>query len=126
MESAQIRLQADQGVDELISLYEWLRQERSLTGAVQMVNGAAAVDALSSGAPELLTVALSSAGVGTALARSLIAWLGTRRSAVTAVIAGEHGSTTVSSTNLHPKDAAALIEQALRGDGHDGGDDHRE
>ncbi|SFF91471.1 hypothetical protein SAMN05216251_13712 [Actinacidiphila alni] len=66
-------------VGELISLAGWLRAERDLQGAVQVVRRQVREAELGA-ALDVLSVAVGSGGVGVALAQSLSVWLGARRS----------------------------------------------
>lgn len=70
---------------ELIALAGWLRGERQLQGAVQLVRGGSGDTGLGGGL-DVLSVAVGSGGVGVALAQSLAAWLRTRRSDVKVTI----------------------------------------
>ncbi|MFE6049975.1 hypothetical protein ACFQ6N_04415 [Kitasatospora sp. NPDC056446] len=78
-------------IGELASLSVWLRAERGLQGAVQIVRGEIGESGLG-GALDVLSVAVGSGGVGVMLAQSLTAWLRTRRSDVKITITA-HGRT---------------------------------
>ncbi|MEU4417828.1 effector-associated constant component EACC1 [Nocardia salmonicida] len=72
---------------DLPSLVEWLRNERSLHGRVQL-NSNPPKDGELGGVIDLITVAVGSGGIATVLAGSLTSWLQSRRtnSAVRIVI----------------------------------------
>ncbi|HEY8983179.1 MAG TPA: hypothetical protein VIU15_26820 [Streptomyces sp.] len=110
---AQIRVAGSNEIAAAASLWEWLRGERQLAGRVRLVPQAPREGDLG-GAFDVLTVALGSGGAGVVLARSLVAWLQTRRPEVTVTLETEAGTVKVSARNLKPADALPLIEQVLK------------
>ncbi|WP_157535397.1 effector-associated constant component EACC1 [Nocardia inohanensis] len=74
----EIRVASDRSDDDLVALSQWLRRERGLSSAVNLVRAKQSDDALG-GAWELLTAAVGSGGTFAVLAASLDAWLRTRR-----------------------------------------------
>ncbi|MFZ3555883.1 effector-associated constant component EACC1 [Streptomyces sp. BH055] len=74
----QITLAAQNRVDDLVSLAGWLRTERALQGQVHLQRQAPSQDKLGS-TFELISVAVGSGGVMTALVTSLQTWINSRR-----------------------------------------------
>jgi Effector Associated Constant Component 1 len=110
---AEITVLGGDDVTEITELWEWLRGERRLAGAVEPVRRSPGESELG-GTIELLTVALGSGGAGVVLARSLAVWLRTRRSDVSVVVRTKTGSATVTATNLDEDQVLPLLEQVLR------------
>jgi hypothetical protein len=114
---AQIRVVGGDEVEATASLWEWLRGERGLAGLVRAVPRAPREGELG-GAFDALAVALGSGGVGVVLARSLVAWLQSRRPEVTVTVETDAGTVKVDARNLKPGDALPLLERVLnRGNG---------
>jgi len=110
---AQIRVSGGDEVEEFTDLWEWLSGERALTGTVQIVRLPPS-DGELGGVFDMLSVALGSGGAGVVLARSLTAWLQTRRSNVAVTVATESGTVKVDARNLAPGDVLPLLQQVLR------------
>jgi hypothetical protein len=111
---ADIEVSGENGSAEFGGLWEWLRQERSLTGSVQ-ARPKAAADGELGGAYEVLSVALGSGGAVVALANSLTTWLRSRRSDITVTVKTRAGSVSISSRQVRSADEiTALLETALR------------
>lgn len=110
---AEITVLGGEEITEITDLWEWLRGERQLFGAVEPVRRPPG-DSELGGTVDLLTVALGSGGAGVVLARSLVVWLRTRRSDVSVVVRTETGSATVTATNLDEDQLLPLLEQVLR------------
>ncbi|MGW3959356.1 effector-associated constant component EACC1 [Amycolatopsis sp. NPDC005003] len=111
---ADIEVSGDDRVAEFGALWEWLRRERALAGAVHG-RPKPATDGELGGAYEVLSVALGSGGAVVALANSLTTWLRSRRSDISVVVKTKAGSIRVSSRQVKSADeVAALLETVLR------------
>jgi hypothetical protein len=110
---AHIRLSGGDEVEEITDLWEWLANERALAGMVTPVRRPPG-DSELGGVVELLEVVAGSGGVGVVLARSLLAWLGTRRASVSVTIETSAGSVKVVAGNLRTDDVLPLVEGILR------------
>jgi hypothetical protein len=109
---AEIQISEGGTVAEFISLREWLRGERGLTGLVRAVPHQPAQTELG-GAFELLVVALGSGGAGATLARSLITWLQTRRPGVKISVITRSGSVTLEASQVKDSDVMPLLHEVL-------------
>jgi hypothetical protein len=112
---AQIRVSGRDDIEEVGDLWEWLRAERGLAGAVRAVHSGPGETELG-GALEMLTVAVSSGGAATVLAQSLTAWLRTRRATVAITVATKARTVTVNASNLDAEAVVPLLQQVLSGD----------
>jgi hypothetical protein len=112
---AQIRVSGGDEVEEITDLWEWLRGERGLAGAVRAIPRPPGESELG-GVFDMLAVVLGTGGAGAVLARSLMAWLQTRRPSVTVSVTTESGTVKVDARNLDPDDVLPLLQQVLRGD----------
>lgn len=110
---AVIGIRGGDEVGELAALVGWLRTERELEGAVQVVRREVAETELGSGL-DVITVALGSGGVGVALAQSLSAWLRARRSDVKVTVTANGRTVEVDARRV--SDPIALINRVLDGD----------
>lgn len=110
---AVIGIRGGDEVGELAALVGWLRAERELGGAVQVVRGDIAETELGSGL-DVISVAVGSGGVGVALAQSLSAWLHTRRSDVKMTFTANGRTVEVDARRV--SDPVALINRVLGGD----------
>jgi membrane-associated two-gene conflict system component 1 (EACC1) len=110
---AQIRVSGGDDIEEFTDLWEWLRLERALTGTVQAVRPTPS-DGELGGAFDMLAVALGSGGAGMALARSLMAWLRTRRPSVTVTVETKAGTVTVAARDVDRADVLPLLDRVLR------------
>jgi hypothetical protein len=116
---AQIRVSGGDEIEEIAGLWEWLRGERGLAGAVQAVRRPPGPEEMG-GAFDMLAVAVGSGGAATVLARALITWLQTRRPNVSVTVTTTARTVTIQASDLDA-DAAKnavlpLLRQAL-GDG---------
>lgn len=109
---AEIRIAQGDAVVEFTSLYDWLRGERALAGAVRAVPRPPAETELG-GAFEILAVALGSGGVGATLAKSLITWLQTRRPSVKVTVTSKSGSVTLEARQVRDSDVMPLLHEVL-------------
>lgn len=115
---AEIRiLSASQGNDidevgELAALLEWLRGERGLAGAVREVHAPPGPGELGGGA-EALVVALGAGGAAGTLARSLFAWLQTRRPTLKITVTSDWNSVTVEAGQIRDGDVLPLLREVL-------------
>lgn len=110
---AVIGIRGGDEVGELAALVGWLRAERELQGAVQVVRGDIAATELGSGL-DVISVAVGSGGVGVALAQSLSAWLGARRSDVKVTVTANGRTVEVDARRV--SDPVGLITRILGGD----------
>lgn len=108
----QIRVLGGDEVEEVTDLWEWLRGERALAGAVQPVRRPVSEGELG-GVVDTLAVALGSGGAGVVLARSVTAWLSTRRSNVSVTVKTKTGTVKVDARNLDPGEVLPLLQQVL-------------
>lgn len=74
----QVSLESSATLDEFLSLAQWLRTERALQGLVRTKRRPPREGELG-GALELISVAIGSGGIATALVSSLQTWLSSRR-----------------------------------------------
>ncbi|WUD70317.1 hypothetical protein OG937_45745 [Streptomyces sp. NBC_00510] len=107
---AVIAIKGADEVGELAALAGWLRAERELQGAVQLVRKDIAEGELGSGL-DVVSVAVGSGGVGVALAQSLVAWLRTRRSDVKVTVTANGRTVEVDARRV--SDPTALITRVL-------------
>ncbi|MGG2464418.1 effector-associated constant component EACC1 [Streptomyces sp. RGM 3693] len=110
---AVIGIRGGDEIGELAALAGWLRAERELEGAIQLVRGDIAETELGSGL-DVISVAVGSGGVGVALAQSLSAWLRTRRSDVKVTFTANGRRVEIDARRV--KDPVGLITQVLSGD----------
>jgi Effector Associated Constant Component 1 len=110
---ATIQLSGDDGT-EFSSLWDWLRNERALTGSLR-AHPRKAVDGQLGGAFEVLSVALSSGGAVTVLANSLTTWLRTRKADITVTVKTSTGSVRIDARQVSTgDDVIALLESVMR------------
>jgi hypothetical protein len=109
---AEIQISRGDAVAEFTSLWEWLRAERVLAGAVRAVPRQPAQTELG-GAFELLAVALGSGGAGATLARSLAAWLQTRRPGVKITVTSQSGSVMLEARQVRDSDVMPMLREVL-------------
>jgi hypothetical protein len=112
---AQIRISGGDEVEEITDLWDWLRSERGLAGAVRGIRRPPG-EAELGGVFDMLAVALGTGGAGAVLARSLMAWLQTRRPSVAVSVTTEAGTVKVDARNLDPGDVLPVLQHVLRGD----------
>lgn len=110
---AVIGIKGGDEIGELTALVGWLRTERELEGAVQVMRRDIAETELGSGL-DVISVAVGSGGVGAALAQSLSAWLRTRRSDVKVTLTANGRTVEVDARRV--SDPMALISRVLDGD----------
>lgn len=115
----QIRTSGGDEVAEITDLWEWLRGERSLPGAVRAVRRSPGPQEMG-GAFEMLAVAVGSGGAATALARALTSWLQTRRPDVSVTVTKADRSVTFRANDLDAGAVMPLLRQVLNSDGSDG------
>jgi hypothetical protein len=108
---AVIRVSSHNYVSEFASLWDWLRSERDLQGAVRVVQGKPGEEELG-GALDALTVALESGGAGTVLAGSLFAWLKSRRTDVSITVECKEKSIKVDVKGA--REALPILQEVLR------------
>jgi hypothetical protein len=108
----EIRISRGDDSTEFAALREWLRGERALTGAVRPVRRRPG-DSELGGAYDMLAVALGSGGAGVALARSLTAWLRTRRPDVAITVKSPSGEVTVDARKIKEDDVMPLLREVL-------------
>jgi Effector Associated Constant Component 1 len=96
-------------------LWEWLRRERSLAGQVRAVQSEPGAGQLG-GAVDVLAVTLGSGGAGAVLARSLLAWLQSRRATVAVTVKTDTSVVTVSARDVRSADALRILMQVLPDD----------
>jgi hypothetical protein len=113
---AEIRVSQGDGqgdeVAELTALHEWLRRERGLAGAVRAVRRPPGPAELG-GAIELVAVALGAGGAAGTLARSLAAWLQSRRPGVKVTVTTSSGSVSVEARQVRDADVLPLLREVL-------------
>jgi hypothetical protein len=110
---AEIRITRGGDIAQFASLWEWLRSERALTGTVRPIPEPP-LDTELGGIYDLLAVALGSGGAGVALARSLTAWLQTRRPDVAISVTSPEGTVTVDARRVRDGDVMPLLKEVLR------------
>lgn len=110
---AQVLVRGGDEVAERVALWEWLRGERGLVGTVSARPARPAETELGA-ATDVLVVALGSGGAGVALARSLTAWLSTRRANVSVTVTTPSGSVTVTAQQVSNGDVLPLLREALQ------------
>ena len=119
-------IEIEDGTDELAeleSLSTWLIGVAALRGAVRLRSPRHAGEM--GGVADVLVVALGSGGAITALAASLGTWLVTRRSHLTIKVTNADGTSVeldVKQAKGDQADVAALLREALGGQGTDNGD----
>lgn len=99
-------------VQDTVDLWNWLRAERGLAGAVEPIRTPPGEQELG-GAVEVLAVALGSGGTGVVLARSMMTWLRTRRATVSITVKTKMGTVKVDTTNVNREDVAGLLREVL-------------
>lgn len=109
---AQIRVIGGDELEEFAALYSWLREDADLRGHVAAVEKPIGDTDLGS-ALEMVTVAVSSGGVGAALCTSLTTWLRTRRSDLRIRVSAKGRSIEVEAT--HVNDVLPALQEVLRG-----------
>jgi hypothetical protein len=113
---AEIRVSQGDGrgdeVAELAALYEWLRGERELAGAIRVARATPGPTELG-GAIELVAVALGAGGAAGTLARSLSAWLQSRRPGVKVTVTTPAGSVSVEARQVRDTDVLPLLREVL-------------
>jgi Effector Associated Constant Component 1 len=108
---AQIRILGGDGVADYIALRKWLGGERELAGRVRMIQHPPRESELG-GVVDILSVALGSGGAVAVMARSLVAWLQTRRSDVEIAIASVSGAKVIlSARRVKDVDLQALLQE---------------
>ena len=110
---AEIEISGGDKVSEVAALWEWLRGERALTGTIRPA-GPASREGELGGVADVLAIALSSGGAGAVLARSLMAWLQTRRADIAVTVKTDAGTVTVDAHNVGSGAALAALLQVLR------------
>jgi hypothetical protein len=110
---AEIRITRGGDIAQFASLWEWLRSERALAGTIRPVPEPPC-DTELGGIYDLLAVALGSGGAGVALARSLTAWLQTRRPDITISVTSPSGKVTVDARKVKEGDVMPLLQEVLR------------
>jgi hypothetical protein len=110
---AEIEVSGGDTVSEVTDLREWLRGERGLAGLVRAVP-AEPREGEMGGVTDVLAVALGSGGAGAVLARSLMAWLQTRRASIAVTVKTKTGTITVDAHNVGSSDALDALLQVLR------------
>jgi hypothetical protein len=110
---AEIRLLPSDDISEFAALYGWLRTERALIGSVTAIRSAPADNELG-GVYDLLAVALGSGGAGVALARSLTAWLQTRRSHIALTVSSPAGSATLNVDLAKSGDVLPVLQEIMK------------
>jgi hypothetical protein len=110
---AVIGIRGGDEVGELAALVGWLRAERELEGAVQIVRRDVAETELGSGL-DVVSVAVGSGGIGVALAQSLSAWLRARRSDVKVTVTANGRTVEIDARRV--SDPMGLINRVLGGD----------
>lgn len=115
--SARIRVVAGRDTQaELLSLRDWLAREDDLRGYVaidQLVVAPGEMGAV----VDVLSVAVGAGGAVTVLANSISVWLTQRHSDVKIEVTGGDGRSVIVEAQ-RVRDAAELVELALRGPGH--------
>jgi hypothetical protein len=109
---AEIQISGGDDIAEFAALREWLLGERALSGAIRPVRGKPAETELG-GAYDLLAVALGSGGAGVALARSLTAWLRTRRPDISVTVTSSSGKVTLDARRVKNDDVMPLLQEVL-------------
>jgi hypothetical protein len=110
---AQIHVAGGDGVAEFAALWEWLRGDRALAGALRPVRQPPHEGELG-GALDVLVVALGSGGAGVALAKALPVWLRTRRSDVTITVTSPTGRITLDAQRVRDAAVVPLLQEVLR------------
>jgi hypothetical protein len=110
---AHVRISGGDEVEEVTDLWEWLRGERALAGAVRAVQRPPGEGELG-GVFDVLAVALGSGGAGAVLARSLTAWLQTRRPDVVITVTSPSGSVQLDAHRIKDTGVLPLLEEVLR------------
>ncbi|MGN2638602.1 effector-associated constant component EACC1 [Nocardia takedensis] len=88
----QLSIRTTGSVDDLIDLLGWFRRDDSLRGRVQLETPPPQADQM--GHPyQVLTAALSSGGIATALVSALKVWFTARRSDLTVTVSRPDGTT---------------------------------
>jgi xanthine dehydrogenase iron-sulfur cluster and FAD-binding subunit A len=99
-------------VDEMASLWSWLRTQRELMGAVRGVREGPGETDLG-GAVDVLVMTLGTGGAGAVLAQSLTAWLRTRKPTVSITVKTKSGTTTINASNIDADDVMPLLDRTL-------------
>ncbi|MGW1288217.1 effector-associated constant component EACC1 [Streptomyces sp. NPDC002586] len=111
----QVSLSGSATLEEFVSLVQWLRTERALQGLVRTRRRSPREDELG-GAFELISVAIGSGGIATALVSSLQAWLSGRRTEqkIAVTLDGRSVEIVRNSTNaVSEEELLRLIKDAL-------------
>ncbi|MEV4314292.1 hypothetical protein [Actinocrispum sp. NPDC049592] len=99
-------------VQEFADLWNWLRTQRELVGAVREVRSEPGETDLG-GVADVLMVALGSGGAGVVLAQSLTAWIRTRRPTITLKVKTPTKTIDLTASNIDAHDVLPLLDQAL-------------
>lgn len=109
----QIQVAGGDEVAEFTALWEWLRGDRALAGALRAVQRPPDEGELG-GAFDVLAVALGSGGAGVALAKALPVWLRTRRSDVKITVTSPAGKVTLDAHQVKDTIVLPLLREVLR------------
>jgi Effector Associated Constant Component 1 len=114
---AEIRVSGGQGgevdeVGELAALFEWLRGERGLAGAVREVRVPPGPGELG-GAVEVLAVVLGTGGAAGTLVTSLFGWLRARRPNLKVTVTKGKNSVTIEASQVRDGDVLPLLREVL-------------
>lgn len=116
VEEVQIRISAGDRISEYAALWEWLRAERELAGRVRAVRRPPTEGEMGDGL-DLIAIGVSSLGVLVALAQTLPAYLGTRRSRVHLILRKPNGEEfEISTENVRGGEIAPLVQEFLQRD----------
>jgi hypothetical protein len=107
-----ISVSGDDEVGEMADLWQWLRSQRELTGAIRDVRAAPDATDLGS-ALDALAVAIGSGGMGVALAQSLVAWIRTRRATVTVTVKTVTETKSITASNMDVQDVILFLDRSL-------------
>jgi hypothetical protein len=109
---AQIWVSGGDLIEDVASLWKWLRAERELVGTVHVVQRPPG-DGELGGVVDVVAVALGSGGAGVVLAKSLTAWLQTRRPNVAITVKTKAGTVTVEARNVGRDQVLPVLERVL-------------
>jgi hypothetical protein len=98
---------------EFIALWDWLRTERSLAGRVRALSRPPGAEELGGGGFELLAVTLGSGGAVSVVARSLFAWLSSRRPEVTISVKAS-GKMKVITRGMSVEEIVLILQESRR------------
>lgn len=110
---ARIQVSGSDEAGQFTNLWTWLRGERALAGTVRAEQRPPGAGELG-GVYDMLTVAVGSGGAGVALARSLTAWLQTRRSDVVITVTSPSGNVQLDARRIKDTGVLPLLEEVLR------------